>query len=364
MTKPIILLGATGFIGGVTARALANLGADVTLAARERDKLQALARELGFAAPVRVIAKSVQEEAGALLDGMGVVVNTIGPFRQSGAPVVNAAVERGVHYVDTSAEQAFLKEVVDRFDAAAREGGIAVLNAQGYQFAFGYCGAAILAEELGALRRVDIFSRNELKPSSGTVKSTLGVLTEPIYEFRDGAYRAMQARGGAARAQFPGESKAAYGFPYPSGESIFVPRNFPTVRDVNSYLVLPHALATLSSLSLFAAPLMRKFLRLPGMIDRLVRLSGRLLGEPDKAQEQAAPFTVLVRAWGARGMGYCRMDGRGIYPTTARIAAQVAVWLAQDRARARGVISTDRAFGSRALLDALAAYGVSYQVTV
>jgi len=85
-----------------------------------------IARLLGSSAPnVRVIPASRRGEAalgtgarsvdvhderalGASLEGVGVLINAVGPYRYDPAPLVRACVEHGVHYVDLAEGPAFI----------------------------------------------------------------------------------------------------------------------------------------------------------------------------------------------------------------------------------------------------------------
>jgi short subunit dehydrogenase-like uncharacterized protein len=361
MSNSILLLGATGYTGARIARALTGLGVEVILAARNRARLDALASELRVPNPVRVIESLAQLDP--LLAGARVVVNTIGPFLKYGLPVVEASVRQGVHYVDITGEQAFMQTVLERFHQPARERGLAILCAQAYEYAFGYCGSALLAETFGAPERIDIFYRSRgAGLSHGTAKSALGMMTATPFAWHNGHYAPMQRLRHPVPVQFPGETRTYYAAAIPGGESLFIPRNFPAVREVNTFLVLPRAPTWVGRLLFAGAPL-RRLLQLPGALNALERALERFVPEADAERQERSQFTVWVRGTNPGGTYFCRMDGRDPYGTTARIAAQVAQWLVEGQARDCGVISTGRAFGSRALLDALGAYGVSYACT-
>src|SRR5688572_24946562 len=84
-TGRIVLLGATGFTGALTARALCRLGRRPVLAARSAEKLDRLASELaGGHGPLETALADVTDPASvAALVGRGdVLVSTVGPFRR------------------------------------------------------------------------------------------------------------------------------------------------------------------------------------------------------------------------------------------------------------------------------------------
>src|SRR4051794_9187245 len=118
MTSRIVLLGATGYTGALTARALVARGARPVLAGRNPDKLAALADELGGLDTARA---DVSDPAAvrALLEPGDVLVTTVGPFLQLGEPALAAAVEAGAVYLDSTGEPPFVRRVFQEFGPRA-----------------------------------------------------------------------------------------------------------------------------------------------------------------------------------------------------------------------------------------------------
>jgi len=132
----ILVYGASGFTGRLVAAELRRLGLPVRLSGRDRARLQAVAKEIGGAE----VAAAPVHDAGALAAaarGATVVVSCAGPFLRVGEPVVRAAIDAGAHYLDTTGEQAFLRDVLERFDSAARRAGVAVVPSCGFEIALG-----------------------------------------------------------------------------------------------------------------------------------------------------------------------------------------------------------------------------------
>ena len=91
MTARIVLFGATGYSGRLTAEAMVERGMRPVLAARSRDKLEALAGELGEELELAVADVSDPPSVRALVDKGDVLVTTVGPFVRWGAPAAAAA---------------------------------------------------------------------------------------------------------------------------------------------------------------------------------------------------------------------------------------------------------------------------------
>ena len=96
----IVLYGATGFVGKLTADYLARVGADVriALAGRSHDKLLAVRATLGDKAqswPLLTADASQPSTLNALAAQTQVVVTTVGPYAKYGLPLVAACAAAG-----------------------------------------------------------------------------------------------------------------------------------------------------------------------------------------------------------------------------------------------------------------------------
>lgn len=134
----LVLYGASGFVGVLTAAYLAEHappGTRIALGGRSKSKLEATRAGLPPAAadwPV-VVADSTDATALAEMAGSATtVVTTVGPYSRYGLPVVEACARAGTHYADLTGEVLFVREVMERFDAVARELGARIVHSCGY----------------------------------------------------------------------------------------------------------------------------------------------------------------------------------------------------------------------------------------
>jgi len=113
----VVLLGATGFTGGLTARYLAaHAPGDLrwAIAGRDTERLRALAAELAGVArrsrPVGALRADVTDPPSmrALAEASRLVATTVGPFQRYGAALVAACARSGTDYVDITGEQEFV----------------------------------------------------------------------------------------------------------------------------------------------------------------------------------------------------------------------------------------------------------------
>ncbi|WP_432510949.1 saccharopine dehydrogenase family protein [Kineococcus sp. SYSU DK001] len=134
----IVLFGASGFVGRLTAAHLAAqapAGTRVALAGRSRERLAAVARDLGPAAahwPLLVADASDEASLRALAQRAHVVVSTVGPYLRHGLPLVRACARAGTHYADLTGEVLFARASIDAADAAARASGARIVHSCGF----------------------------------------------------------------------------------------------------------------------------------------------------------------------------------------------------------------------------------------
>ncbi|MVU83575.1 enoyl-ACP reductase [Nocardia sp. ET3-3] len=134
----IVLFGATGFVGKLTAQYLleaAPADARIALAGRSAEKLAAVRAELGAGAaewPLVQADSTDQASLDALAARTKVVVTTVGPYLRYGFPLVQACAENGTHYADLTGEPLFIRDCIDRFGEKAAETGAKIVNSCGY----------------------------------------------------------------------------------------------------------------------------------------------------------------------------------------------------------------------------------------
>lgn len=133
----IILYGATGFVGKLTAEYLARAGgpARIALAGRSTERLHAVRNTLGESAQSWPV---VAADAGRLstLEQMAartrVVVTTVGPYMRYGLPLVAACAAAGTDYADLTGETPFVRQSIDLYHKQAADTGARIVHACGF----------------------------------------------------------------------------------------------------------------------------------------------------------------------------------------------------------------------------------------
>jgi len=123
----VVLFGATGFTGRLTAlylsrRAAALGGFTWALAGRSLAKLEQLRLELGPAHAALPLIEAGADAAGAaaVASRARCVLSAAGPFALCGEPLVAACAARGVHYADATGETHWVADMETKYGAAAR----------------------------------------------------------------------------------------------------------------------------------------------------------------------------------------------------------------------------------------------------
>jgi len=133
----IVLYGATGFAGRLTAEYLSAVGgtARIALAGRSTDRLQAVRDSLGRAArswPLIAADASTPSTLAALAERTRVVVTTVGPYTKYGLPLVAACAAAGTDYADLTGETMFIRDSIDLYHEQAADTGARIVHSCGF----------------------------------------------------------------------------------------------------------------------------------------------------------------------------------------------------------------------------------------
>ncbi|WP_374457774.1 trans-acting enoyl reductase family protein [Nocardioides sp.] len=161
----LVLFGATGFTGGLTADYLAEhapAGLRWAIAGRNADKLESVRRRLG--ADVEVLVADASDPA-ALADvarRTRVVISTVGPYLVHGGPLVAACAEAGTDYVDLTGEPEFVDRMFLEHHQTAVRTGARLVHA---------CGFDSIPHDLGAYYTVQQLPSDQPITLRGVVRS-------------------------------------------------------------------------------------------------------------------------------------------------------------------------------------------------
>jgi short subunit dehydrogenase-like uncharacterized protein len=383
----IILFGATGFTGGLTAEYLARHAPDTcrwALAGRNPAKLQAVRDRLTAANPTQptladlplLTADATDQAALTTITAQTrVAATTIGPYATHGRPLVAACAETGTDYLDLTGEPEFVdRTYLDHHEQATRTGA-RLIHA---------CGFDSVPHDLGALftvrhlprdvpLTVDGYVRAGGAFSGGTLASFLLALSRPrTSQALARRRRTTEPRpeGRTARA-VPGRagwSKDAHAWvvPMPSLDPLIVARSAAALPEYGPEFRYRHFAAVkhlpiavggvLGIAGLFAVA------QIPPLRRGLSRIVKPGDG-PDEHRRAKGWFTVrFVGEGGGRRIVTEVSGGDPGYGETSKMLAEAALCLAfDDLPHSAGQTTTAAAMGDR-LIDRLIAAGIEFTV--
>ncbi|MGP3775541.1 saccharopine dehydrogenase family protein [Streptomyces sp. SDT5-1] len=383
-TYDVVLFGATGFVGVLTAEYLAAHapeGLRWAIAGRDTTKLERLRERLTEINPECAVLPLERADVAdratlrELAANTRVVATTVGPYLEYGEGLVAACADAGTDYVDLTGEPEFVDLMYVRHDARARDTGARIVHACGFDSVPHDLGAYFTVKQLpeDVPLRVDGFVRSNATFSGGTFNSALNQFSRARQmlaaqqERRRNEPRPLD-RTAYAPTGTPRYAKelGAWALPLPTIDPQIVQRSARALerygpdfryRHYAAVKTLPFAVGGVVGMgALFGAaqvPPVRRW------------LGGRLKpGEgPDEARRAKSWFTVRFVGEGGGRRVYTEVAGGDPgYGETAKMLAESALCLAQDELPyAAGQVTTVEAMGD-ALIERLTAAGITFRV--
>ncbi|MFK0171961.1 saccharopine dehydrogenase family protein [Streptomyces sp. NPDC090306] len=376
----VVLLGATGFVGALTAAYLADhapAGLRWALAGRNTGKLDALRDSLPGGERPDVVRADVTDPASLrdLAARTRVLATAVGPYLTYGEAVVAACAESGTDCLDLTGEPEFVDLMYLRHHARARETGARLVHSCGFDSVPHDLGVLFTVRQLpeGVPLTVDGYVRVSGAPSGGTLASALTQVARGprmLAAARD--RRRREPRPTARRTSAPlaaprfAPEVGAWALPLPTVDPQVVCRSARALdrygpdfryRHYAAVRRLPVALASVAGTAALVAaaqvPPVRHW------------LSGRLVSGDGPSAERRARSWFSVRFVGEGGGRRVFTEVTGGdpgYDETAKIFAEAALALAfDDLPPTAGQVTPAVAMGD-ALTDRLRAAGIGFRV--
>jgi short subunit dehydrogenase-like uncharacterized protein len=361
----IVLFGATGYTGRLTAAALREGGAKPVLAGRNPSMLASLAAELGGGLETAVADVADPPSVRALLGPGDVIVSTVGPFARWGAPAIEAAIDAGCAYIDSTGEPPFIRRVFEEWGPRGVASGAPLLTALGYDWVPGNLAGALALDEAGAeARRVEIgyfiTGSGMGGMSGGTRASTAGVMLEPGFAFRGGRIATEPAGRHLARFDVRGRERDAVSVG--SSEHFTLPPLSPGLTDVEVYLGWFGKLSRPMQVGSFGLAAIGK---VPPLKSGLTALTRRLVsgstGGPGEVERAGGGSYIVARAYGPDDdrLAEVRLSGVDGYTFTANFLAWAAVTAGDGGVTGSGALGPAAAFGLERFEQGVAAAGIA-----
>lgn len=330
--RPILVYGASGHTGRFIISELLAQGFMPVLSGRDREKLAVLGSAQG-GLRVQVAALNDGDALREALHGVAAVINAAGPFAETAAPVVEAALRAGVPYLDVAAEPDIVAAIMETYGEPAQRAGLALAPGLGF---YGGLGNLLATAAMGDWLQADeitlAYSLSSWKPTLGT-RATIEVAEQrrggQRLVFRHQHLELRNDEAPITEWTFPAPiGKQAVTAEFTTADAVTMSRHL-RAREIAEYM-------TLAPLRDLADP----DLSPPPAVDARGRSAQTFLVEAVVRQENQRRRAVA--------------QGQDIYALTAPLVVHALLRLLSSPQLWRGIVTTGELGDARSFLEALA----------
>jgi hypothetical protein len=330
MTK-VAVFGAYGHTGRFVVAELLDRGFTPIVSGRDEQKLRAAYPQMD----VRVASVDDPASLDRALAGADAVINSAGPFAETAAPVIEAALRAGIPYVDVAAEIEANLDTFAHFADRARAAGIPVVPAMAF---YGGLGDLLVTAAMGDWTTADeahiAYGLNSWHPTAGT--RVAGTVSR---QRRDG--RRIRYAHGRLEHRDDAAPTLTWPFPGPMGERAVIGEfTMADVVTIPSHLQIPEVVTYMT-------------------VEAATDLAGPDTPAPTAADErgrsaQTFLVDVVVRSDGRERRAVA--SGQDIYAVSAPLAVEAVHRILSGRTRTTGVASAGAIFDAPDFLRALSTH--------
>ncbi len=185
----IVIWGATGFTGKLVTEYMQQnySGGNLTWAVGGRNQAKLDALGLGAGVDILVADARNQAELDALVQKTRVILTTVGPYARYGSELVAACAAHGTHYCDLTGEVHWMREMIEKHQAAASDSGAKIVHT---------CGFDSIPSDIGVY-----FMQQQMRSRHGVAASAIKYRTRAFKGgFSGGTVDSMMAMMEAAQA--------------------------------------------------------------------------------------------------------------------------------------------------------------------
>ncbi len=385
-TYDVVVFGATGFTGGLTAEYLARHAPAQTrwaIAGRSRDKLEAVRSRLGGSTngdgqsgPAVIVADAGDPASvRAMAESTKVLITTVGPYSHHGQPTVAACAAAGTDYVDLTGEPGFVDKMWLIYNEQARGTGARIVSSCGFDSIPFDLGTLFTVNQLpeGVPINVTCFVRAGGTFSGGTFHSAvaaMGSLRASAGLAKQRREREQEPAGRRVHGilGYPHHDDDAEGWvvPYPSIDPQVVLYSARTLDRYGPDFSYSHYLVTgnlpMTAGLIGGAGLAIALAQVPATRKLLLKLRDPGEGPTPEQREHGWFKARLVGEGGGTRVVTEVSGGDPGYGETSKMLAESALCLAHDELPERSGLLTPAAAMGQALIDRLTGAGITFEV--
>lgn len=360
--RPVVVYGASGFSGRLVCEFLREYNVPFIAAGRNRAKIQDVMNHVpGIeTADYEVVeVGNTVDDLVKLLSGAKVVCNTVGPFIYNGPRVIEAALKAGCHYVDISGEQAWIREISEKWSDKFAQRGLLAAPATAFMSAIS--DAAIrLCLETGAIDTIETVTMFKGIPTFGSTQTIFAVIQTDAHYLEQNRYKPWP-RATRYDVAIPGylQTQLALawgGFPQPVWF-----KDHPQVANLKSFggLLDRQIMEGVAATEKMFEEQIRSLPRAE-QEKKLAEMANAVQGGTPPRENAREQRTIdVVAGRGSTDYVQCVVFGTCCYRQTGLIQAFAAHNLVHAAPRKAGFASAAEAFGHRELLRVLESHGLS-----
>ncbi len=360
--RPVVLYGANGFSGRLVAEFLREYNVPFIAAGRNQAKIKEVMEHVpGIESADYEIAEvgGSVDDLAKLFAGAKVVCNTVGPFIYHGSRVVEASLKAGCHYIDIGGEQAWLREVAEKWGEKFAQRGLLVAPATAFMSVPSDIAARICLEK-GGIDTLEILTMFKCTPTFGSTQTIFAGIRTDAYYLEQNRYK-LWPRATAYEVVVPGliQTQLALtwgGFPHPVWF-----KDHPQIANVRSLggildrQVMENVAATEKHFEEKIRPLPKQ-----EQERKLAEMAKSVqAGTPPRENVREHRTIDVVLGRGTTAFAQCVLFGTCAYRQTGLLQAYAAHSLIHTPPRKVGFASAAEAFGHRELLQVLESHGLS-----
>lgn len=359
--KPVVVYGASGYTGRLVCEYLREFNTPFVAAGRDAKRVQEvidLVPGLDTVDHEVVEVEHTVEALTELFTGAKVVSNMVGPFIKYGDVVVEAALNAGCHYLDTTGEQDWLLHAQKKWGAAFAEKGLLLSPSVAQMYTTGEIAANIALEKPG-MDTLDILVLWKGFPTYASTQTIFTILTADWFYLEENKY-VQWASDAHWEVAVPGQHQTAIALPWGGTSHPVWFKDDPRVANVKV------------SAGVFDRTVMEGVIGTQKMVEEQIKslpadqqqgaleeIAGSIQGGmPPRENPRINVSVDSVHASGPLGRRHVVIHGNCNYKQTGLLQAYAAMSLIQQAPRRVGLASACQAFGHRELLGVLQAFGL------
>lgn len=319
-----LIYGANGYTGKLVSELAVSRGESPILAGRNSSRIAPLASVHGLQHRSFDLTDAGAVRAG--LRDVDVVVNCAGPFSATAAPMVQACLDTGTHYVDVTGEIDVFEYVASRNEDAKRA-GVALMPGSGFDVAPSDCLAAMLAKALPDATHLELAFVLEGGLTGGTAQTVLEDVGSGSRVRIDGELRRVPFGWRSRRIPFPtGKRVAVVAIPWGDVSTAYRSTGIPTIT---AFSMLPAAVIS-ARIQAVVSPLMRV-----GAVQKMARaVIARMVSGPDAGKRARTGVEIWGEVRDASGStATAAITGPNAYAVTADSVLRVVGYLLAGEVR-------------------------------